>query len=47
MLQHVKFDSLGKRTALADGDNITLGQILEARRAVNRHVGMSLLKSKS
>lgn len=45
MVQHIELHSLGQGAALTDGDNITLRQVLEARRAMNRHVGMSLLKS--
>ncbi len=45
MLQNVESHGLGKRTALADGDNITLTDIDEAWGAVHSHVGMSLFES--
>lgn len=38
MFDHVESDSLSKRSALANGDNITLSNVLEARRAVDRHI---------
>lgn len=45
MLNDVKADSLGERTALADGDKITLTHVDKAGRAVDSHVFVSLLKS--
>lgn len=42
MFNHIKFDSLGKRTALADGDNITFADVREGRRDVDRHVSVLL-----
>lgn len=45
MLNDVEADSLGKGTALANGDQITLTHVDEAGRAVHSHVGVSLLKS--
>ena len=45
VLNDVEANSLGKRTALANGDQITLTNIDKARGAVDSHVGMSLLES--
>lgn len=38
VLNDVESDGLGKRSALADGDDVTLTNVLEGRGAVNRHV---------
>lgn len=38
MLNDVEANSLGQRSALADGDNITFLDVLEGRGAVDRHV---------
>jgi len=43
VLDDVELNSLGQRTALSDGDGITLTNVLETRRAVYGHVLMSLL----
>jgi len=45
VLQHIEFNGFGQRAALADGDDVTLAQVLEAGGAVHGHVGVSLLKS--
>lgn len=42
MLNNIESDSLGKRSALADGDNITLTNVSEGRGAVDGHVSVFL-----
>ena len=44
-LEDIESDSLGKGSALSDGDNITFMDSLESRGAVSRDVGVSLLIS--
>ena len=44
-LEYVESDSLGKRSALSNGDNISFMNSLEGRGAVSRDVGVSLLIS--
>ena len=45
VLKHVESDSLGKRSALSDSDNVTLSNVQETRRAVDWYVLVSLLKT--
>jgi len=45
VLNHVELHSLGQRSALTDGNNITFRHVLEGRRAVDRHVVVSLGKT--
>jgi hypothetical protein len=45
MLKHVELNGLCQRTALANGHDITLTYVQKARRAVYRHVGVSLLET--
>jgi hypothetical protein len=45
VLENIESNSLGKGSALADGDNVTLANVAETRRAVHWQVAMSLLES--
>ena len=45
MLNHVELHGLSKRSALANGNNITLRHVLEGGRAVDRDVVVSLGKT--
>jgi len=43
--EHIEANSLAERTALSHGDNISNSAVTEARRAVHRHVLVTLLIS--
>ncbi len=45
MLQYVESDGLGKRTALADGDDVTLLHVDEAGGEVDGEIAVPLLES--
>ena len=45
VLDNVELDGLSERSALSHSDDITLTDVLEAGGAVDRHVGVSLLKT--
>lgn len=45
VLQHVELDGLGKRSALSDGDEVSLLHVEEGGRAVDGHIRVALLKS--
>jgi hypothetical protein len=45
VLKNVEFDGLGKRSALADGNNITFRYIYKARGAVSCQLVVALFKS--
>jgi hypothetical protein len=45
MLKDVEFDGLGKGSALADGHNVTFRDGRESWGAMDRHLGVTLLKT--